>query len=147
MENDKEEHSQIAVKVTAFVDSGVAELVTILNDIPNVSTFSSCEGKVGRNGENAHVYLFYGRPYRTNWLLVACFANKLAAVLACNGSYNTDITLEWAGDKDAPFISITLPPKEIGKVVKTYCDHMSEFSCDTLYRELHSSIECLGRRS
>ncbi len=144
---DIKEHSQTAVKVTAFVDSGIAKLVAMLNNIPNVSTYSSCEGRTGRNGENAHVYFFYGQPYRTNWLTTACFASKLAEALANSVSYDTDITVEWSGDKDAPFISIELPQKEIGEVVKILSAHMNEFSYGTLYKELHNSIECLAHRS
>lgn len=144
---DIKEHSQIAVKVTAFVDSGIAELVAMLNYIPRVSTFSSCEGGTGRNGEDAHVYLFYGQPYSTTWLITALFANKLAEVLAHNGSYDTNIAVEWTGDKDAPFISIELNPNEIEKVFKILSAHMNEFSYDTLYKELHNSIECLTHRS
>lgn len=141
------EHHQTAVKVTTFVDSGMAELVTVLNDIPNVSTFSSCEGRTGKNGEDAHVYLFYGQPYRANWITTSLFANKLAEVLAHSGSYDTDIFIEWTGDKDSPYITIQMHPRQISAVVKILHDHMSEFSYDTLYKELHSSIKCLNHWS
>ena len=141
------EHCQVPIKVTAFVDKGIAELVALLNDIPNVSTFSSCEGRDGKNGEDAHVYFFYGQPYRTNWLTTTLFANKLAEILSHNESYDTDIAVEWTGDKDSPYISIKMRPKQIQRVVRILCDHMSEFSYDTLYKELHSSIECLDHWS
>jgi len=123
---------QVAVKVTAYVDKEIAELVSLLNDIPNVSTFSSCGGKLGKSAERAHIYFYYGEPYSTGWLESAQFANKLAMILAKNHSYDTDITLEWLGDKDSPFISIELHPKDISALVKILSDHMNEFSYDTL---------------
>jgi len=133
------EHKQIAVKVNAYVDEAIAELVGVLNDIQNVSTFSSCGGE---EEENAHIYFFYGEPYKGSWLESAQFANKLAKILANNDSYDSEVSLEWNGDKDAPFISIELYPNEIKKVFKILFDHMNEFSYDTLCKELHSSIEC-----
>ena len=140
--DDKREHSQVPVKVTAFADKGIAQLVTVMNNIPDVSTFSSCEGRKGKSDEDAHIYLYYGQPFRTSWLRIAHFANKLAEVLARNGSYDTDIAVEWTGDKDSPYISIKMRPKQIHTVFKILCDHMSEFSYDTLCKELHSLMEC-----
>ena len=84
----------------------------------------------GRNIEYAHVYLCYGEPFSAMWLQSAMFAHKLADILAKCGSYDTDVKLEWTGEKDAPFISIELNPAEIKKVVEILCAHKTEFSYD-----------------
>lgn len=36
-------HNEIPVQVTAWVNEGVAELVTALNTVPGVMTLDSCE--------------------------------------------------------------------------------------------------------
>ena len=36
-------HREVPVQVTAWVDEGVAELVTALNAVPGVMTLDSCE--------------------------------------------------------------------------------------------------------
>jgi len=78
-------HKQVAVKTTAFVDNGIAELVTILNSIPQVSTFSSCEGRLGKYKEDAHVYLYYGVPNKRTWYGMGKFTSRLAGLLGLNG--------------------------------------------------------------
>lgn len=36
-------HREVPVKVTAWVDEGIADLVTALNDLPGVETLDSCQ--------------------------------------------------------------------------------------------------------
>lgn len=51
-------YEQIPVKITVYVDRGVADVVSALNDINGKSSFSSCEGI---NGEWAHIYFDCGQ--------------------------------------------------------------------------------------
>lgn len=130
-------HNQVIIKVNTFVDKGIAEVVSVLNQIDSVITFSSCEGRDGRNQEDAHVYFYYGYPFEPDYHKIVSFAAKLAKVLAANDSYDTDIALEWTGDKETPFISIRMPPEQIHTVAMILNDHMSEFPYDILDKEPH----------
>jgi len=130
-------HNQVIIKVNTFVDKGIAEVVSILNQIDNVITFSSCEGKNSRNQENAHVYFYYGYPFKPDYHKMLSFAARLAKVLAANDSYDTDIALEWIGDKETPFISISMPSEQIHSVAMILNDHMNEFLCGILDKEPH----------
>ncbi|MFC1846162.1 transposase [Chloroflexota bacterium] len=56
-------HKQVTVKVTAYVDEGIKELVEVLNAIPGVCTIESCEGYDSRP---ACVSLDYGTDYNNN---------------------------------------------------------------------------------
>jgi hypothetical protein len=47
-------HREVPVRVNAFVDEGIAELVATLNDFPSVQTLQSCQGGSGRE---AYVFL------------------------------------------------------------------------------------------
>ena len=124
-------HKQVPVKVTAYVDEGIANLVVILNNIPQVSTFSSCEGRLGKHRDDAHIYFDYGIPNKQSWYSSGKFASKLAKVLSENGSYDTEIALEWTGDKETPYISIKIYPEQIAEVFKILLDHKNEFFYDT----------------
>lgn len=123
-------HQQVPVKVKAFVDKGIAQLVTILNEFDGVMTFSSCEGRFGRWREDAHIYLYYGEPFNEDYLATSHFAAKLAKVLAQNKAYDVEVRLEWTGDKDAPFVSIMIPAEQVELVFRILSDHRSEFSYD-----------------
>lgn len=46
-------HTQVPVKVNAWVDEGIAPLVEALCEHPDVVTYSSCEG---HDGETADIY-------------------------------------------------------------------------------------------
>jgi hypothetical protein len=51
-------HSQTWIKVNAPVDSGVAELVSVLNSVSGLETLQSCQGDIG--GRNGYVYFAFG---------------------------------------------------------------------------------------
>lgn len=112
----RQPHRQIPVKVTAFVDEGIAPVVQALNTIDGVSTFSSCQGIQGR--EYAHVYFDFGQHSRNHWFRLAKLANKLAGTLSANGVYDADVCLEWTGDKENPFISIEFEPQHIAQIAR-----------------------------
>lgn len=116
-------HKQVPVKVTAFVDEGVAHVVKALNEIDNISTFSSCEGTVGK--EYAHVYFDFGNS-PNHWQRLARLSAKLAKILSSNDIYDATVSLEWAGDKDTPFIAIEFEPRQSLQIARILVDHKSE---------------------
>jgi len=101
-----------------------------------MSHIRSCEGRLRKDRHLAHVYLYYGIMTQRGWLKVYRFAAKLADVLA--PSYETAVSLQWQGDKETPFISITMPPERVGQVTKILADHRTVFSHDTRYTELRN---------
>ena len=58
-------HSQVWVKVNAPVDSGLAELVTVLNLIDGLQTIESCQG----HREYGFIYFEYGNWRQLGWLI------------------------------------------------------------------------------
>ena len=54
-----DEHKQVWTKVNAQVDEGIAEIVRLLNAIPDLQTIDSCQGTPG-GVKPAHVNFYYG---------------------------------------------------------------------------------------
>jgi hypothetical protein len=75
-------HREIPVKVTAWVDEGVAALVIALNELEDVMTLDSCQGDDGRP---AHVFFRHRGDARAATL----FAADLAAALAPHADEHT----------------------------------------------------------
>jgi hypothetical protein len=59
-------HTQTWVKVNVPVDTGVAEIVSILNRVDGLETLQSCQGDAGR--EDGYVYFARG-----NWNTICQF--------------------------------------------------------------------------
>jgi hypothetical protein len=68
-------HQEIPVKVTAWVDEGVAPLVTALNEFERVMTVDSCQGDAAKGA-----YVLFS--YRGEGKEAACVASDLGRVLA-----------------------------------------------------------------
>lgn len=119
-------HKQVPVKVTVFVDEGVAEVVKALNDIDGISTFSSCEGIIGK--EYAHVYFDFGKYSPNRWQGLARLSAKIAKILSANEIYDASVSLEWTGDKDTPFIAIEFEPQQSLQIVKILAEHKRELT-------------------
>jgi hypothetical protein len=119
-------HKQVPVKVNTFVDKGIVPIIKALNDIDGISTFSSCEGIKGK--ERAHVYFDLGQYSPRHWQKLAKLAAKLAEVLSHD--CDADISLEWSGGKDSPFISIVFEPQYTLQIAKILSDHRNELVYD-----------------
>lgn len=50
-------HNEVQVKVNAFVDEGIADLVSALSDVPGLITMESCQGG---DGQDAYVHFRMG---------------------------------------------------------------------------------------
>ena len=96
-------HQEIPVKVTAWVDEGIAPLVLALNELPDVETLDSCQG---RHDKPAHVYF----RLRRNAQATALFASALAAALAPH-EMAADYTLDacWRPGTDEPVFKLACP--------------------------------------
>jgi hypothetical protein len=68
-------HRQVAVKVTALVDEGVAELVEALNRIDGVRTLESCQG----HADYARVLFVVGNE--TNGVDLGLFLHRFVPIL------------------------------------------------------------------
>lgn len=84
-------HKEVPVKVIAWVDEGVAELVSALNEIPEIETLDSCQDDQGA----ARVFF----RFRSAWQTVQR-TNQIAKALGSEGDVGCqyDITIEYRGE-------------------------------------------------
>ncbi len=68
-------HRETIVKVNAFADEGVAELVVALSGIPGLITLESCQGGEGRD---AFVYFRLGGWMESGHLLFDCLLPSMS---------------------------------------------------------------------
>lgn len=95
------EHREVPVKVNAWVDEGVADLVSALSEIEGLVTLESCQGSPG----DAFVYFRLG-----NWQQSGEFLfDRLLTVLPPDLKAVTSLRLS-AYDTDLPLASITVEP-------------------------------------
>jgi len=80
-------HSQTFVKVNAEVDTGIAAVVSALNEIEGLQTIDSCEGECGR--KSAYVYFWFGDWDRLASLAFREIEPKLSAALG--GDYRVSV--------------------------------------------------------
>lgn len=97
------DHVEIPIKVTAWVDEGIVPLVLALNQLPNVETIDSCQG---RDDKPAHVYFRYRGDARTATRFIA----DLAALLSPH-ERAADYTLvaRWRPGTDEPVFQLACP--------------------------------------
>jgi hypothetical protein len=97
------EHREVPVKVNAWVDEGIADLVAALSEVDGLVTLESCQGNPGTN--DAFVYFRLG-----NWRQSGEFLfEKLLTVLPPDLLAVTSLRLS-AYDTDIPLASITIEP-------------------------------------
>ncbi len=92
------------MKVTGWVDAGVAPLVAALNEFRQVMTLDSCE----RDPERGAYVLFRCRdtePLR--------FVAELAASLSPHEAADYSLTAEWRPGADEPLIELACPPDQV----------------------------------
>jgi hypothetical protein len=97
------QHNQVQVKVNAWVDEGIADLVAALSDIEGLVTLESCQG--GETAGDAFVYFRLGGWQQSGEFLF----EKLLAVLPPDLKAVTSLRLS-AYDADVPLASITIEP-------------------------------------
>jgi hypothetical protein len=95
-------HDEIPVLVTAWVDKGVADLVTALNGIPGVMTLSSCQE--GQDGL-ARVS-FCTREDESLYGVV----NRLAQIIGSGPREAVTLSVWWGADDAPPVADLACPP-------------------------------------
>lgn len=91
-------HRQVRVLVSAWVDEGVAPLVTALNQIEDLETVHSCQG-----GDGAPAYVFF-RHRSWEAAKTAALVDRIAVALSAVGV--TDLSLDWSGAVPTARISV-----------------------------------------
>jgi hypothetical protein len=104
-------HHEIPVLVTAWVDEGVADLVTALNGIPEVMTLSSCQE--GRDGL-ARVS-FCTREDESLYSVV----NHLAEIIGAGPREAVTLSVWWGADDAPPVADLACPPWLVSAVAGT----------------------------
>jgi hypothetical protein len=98
-------HREIPVKVTAWVDEGVAPLVVALNEFDQVLTVGSCEGDPDKG---AYVlFCFQGDTEQAT-----DFAAELGEALS---GHDVPYLLraEWRAGSSEPLLALTCPPDSV----------------------------------
>jgi hypothetical protein len=98
-------HTEISVKVNAYVDAGVAPLVEALNQFPEVVTLDSCEG----SADSATYVCFAVRgDAATGFTFVQCLSASLGNRLHSCCDYS--LQLEWGAGAEQPLARIVTQP-------------------------------------
>jgi hypothetical protein len=105
-------HHEVPVKVTAWVDEGVAPLVLALNELADVQTLDSCQGS---DQQPAHVFFaHHGGAHEA-----VVFAADLAAVLAPHDDVaDYALIAEWRPGTDQPVFRLVCPATQAGKLAE-----------------------------
>jgi hypothetical protein len=104
-------HHEVAVKVTAWVDEGIAELVTALNALPGVMTLSSCqEGTDGLARVSFCTHedeALYGA------------VSHIAEIIGAGRREAVTLSLWWGADDAPPVADLACPPRLVSAVAGT----------------------------
>jgi hypothetical protein len=105
-------HREIPVKVTAWIDEGVAPLVLALNELEDVMTLDSCQGD---DEQGAHVFFCY----RGGGRKAALFAADLAAALAPHEqAADYALEAEWRPGAEEPVFRLVCPAANIDNLAR-----------------------------
>jgi hypothetical protein len=106
-------HAEVPVKVTAWVDEGVAPLVIALNELDDgLMTLDSCQGD---DEHQAHVFFAHRGDARAQ----ALFAADLAAMLAPHDdAADYVLTAEWRPGRAEPVFRLVLPAAQTGRLAR-----------------------------
>ena len=105
------QHQEIPVKVNAWVDAGIADLVSALSEIDGLVTLESCQGDAERR--NAFVMFRFGSWRDCGELL---FEQMLAVM---DDDLRSEISLSLVGyDAKNCLGRISLPPEAVGSVAR-----------------------------
>ena len=108
-------HCVTRVKVTAWVDQGIAPLVEALNAYPNLVTCESCE----RDTEGNAYVLF------TAFEEAEIFAEtiKLAGIISKSPENRAVLAVEWWYGSETPMIRLRCPPADVQPLADVLVSH------------------------
>lgn len=129
-------HVEVPIKVTAWVDEGVAPLVRALNEYPGVVTVDSCQCD-SRDGK-ARV------DFTTHDDGLGALVEHMAADLATMKDCPAVLSLGWWYGGEDPIACLRCPPTEAGRVAEHLTEsvsgaRMTPCPRDTSCTALHSS--------
>ena len=102
-------HTQVWVKVNAPVDSGVAEIVSILNSVEGLETLQSCQGDPGER--DAYLYFSFG-----DWQNMCAFAfQRIGPALKRDVDEDVRLVVE-ATEGDSPLAKLSFKAEATGMV-------------------------------
>jgi hypothetical protein len=105
-------HHEVPVRVTAWVDEGVADLVSALNDWPGIITLDSCESDY-RTGRARVSFCTHERGQ------IASVVTRLAAAIDSGGLGERVQLAMWPPcDDDLPGADITCPSSLVPAVAE-----------------------------
>jgi hypothetical protein len=105
------EHREVPVQVTAWVDEGIADLVTALNALPDVVTLSSCQQ--GPDGLARVSFCTHegGALYGT--------VSQIAEIIGAGRREAVTLSLWWGADDAPPVADLACPPGLVSAVAGT----------------------------
>ncbi len=121
-------HREVAIKVTAWVDEGVAPLAQAINEFLHVRTMQSCEGP-------AEVTFTYGEEADLSYEEVAGFALWLANEFAERREDAVAVTLV-CKSLFRFFIRLQVEPDAVERVAAELCAMAHRFANDTPRRRM-----------
>ena len=102
-------HTEIPIKVNAWVDEGVAALVSALNEFENVQTLESCEGQ---DVTPSHVYFLHREGPQQTFAFLRGLAELLSPRLHSCCDYK--LRLEWMPGAEQPLAEIVTRQEYVG---------------------------------
>lgn len=99
-------HTEVPVKVTAWVDRGVADLVTALNQLPGLLTLDSCE-----EDENGDAHVFFTARGDSSSLFSA--ATAISRALRDADDCQSVVAVEWWYGADTPTGRLRCRPVDV----------------------------------
>ena len=102
-------HEEVPVKVTAWVDGGVAVLVEALNTCHEIITLDSCEGDAKRPA-----YVLFTTHSQDLCRLVSKLARRFASEGVC--AERASISVEWALGSGQPVAELRLSRADVQRV-------------------------------
>ena len=96
------EHTEIPIKVNAWVDRDISPLVLALNDFDSIITVDSCQGS-----EDLPAYVFFKYAGKSE----PCFIYHFAALLADHAKCNYELRISWLTGNTEPLIELMTDKK------------------------------------
>lgn len=133
------EHREIPVKVTAWVDEGIASLVSALNEFEEIVTLDSCQG-----GDEHGAYVLFA--YEGEAEAGMEFARGLARRLSHDPARYL-LRVEWQDGSTEPLFELACPPDQTDDLAEAISSYRTTPSADgTACRAPRSSRAHPNRR-
>jgi len=111
-------HNEVVIKVNAYVDEGIKDVVRVLNRFDGWMTWDSCQGNPPST--LAVVEFCPGRVSKVQIPELATFRERFAEVLLRAGCKGTKVQLNRSREVlGYGWISLAIPQTELGSVVET----------------------------